>query len=186
MLYPFSLQAVGLAVGALLIATHLYALVQPVTARKLLLKTPRDIGLGTVLMLIALLWSLWVLYQADFGEYNRLKNILGLAFVAIFFGSVTLLQEHLTARALGVIALLAAQPLLDAAFMRPETSRLLLVVLAYAWIVAGLFWVGVPYLYRDHVNWVAADGKNSRWKAAALGGILYGAVLVGCAILLYG
>ena len=41
---------------------------------------------------------------------------------------------HRILGALGMIALLAAEPILEAAFLRPETSRLLVVVLAYVWI----------------------------------------------------
>ena len=41
-------------------------------------------------------------------------------------------------RALGILCLLAAEPLLDAAFLRPEMSRLLVTVFAYLLIVVGL------------------------------------------------
>jgi hypothetical protein len=75
-------------------------------------------------------------------------------------------EEFLAVRAVGMLALLAAEPLLEAAFMRHETSRLLLVLLAYVWIINGLFWVGMPWVMRDQIAWVTA--KMRRYRAAAL------------------
>ena len=42
-------------------------------------------------------------------------------------------DEFLAVRALGILLLLLAEPLIEAAFLRPEAGRLLLVALAYAW-----------------------------------------------------
>ena len=38
-------------------------------------------------------------------------------------------------------------------------------VLAYAWIIAGMFFVGMPYLLRDWITWLTQ--KPSRWKLAS-------------------
>ena len=82
-----------------------------------------------------------------------------------------------------MLALLAAEPLLEAAFMRHETSRLLLVLLAYVWIINGLFWVGMPWLMRDQIAWVTA--KIQRYRAAVLAGALYSGALILCALFLW-
>ena len=65
------------------------------------------------------------------------------------------MDEFLAVRALGILFLLGAEPLLDAAFFRMEPSRLLVTVFAYLLIVVGLFWVTMPYLLRDQINWSA-------------------------------
>ena len=83
--------------------------------------------------------------------------------------------DFLAVRALGMLALLVAEPLLEAAFLREEQVRLLLVVLVYVWIIAGMFWVGMPYTLRDQISWVSATEK--RWRAAAFAGLAYGALL---------
>ena len=70
-----------------------------------------------------------------------------------FFLVVTFVDEFLAVRALGILFLLGAEPLLDAAFFQNETSRLLVTVFAYLLIVAGLFWVTMPYVFRDQLNW---------------------------------
>ena len=72
------------------------------------------------------------------------------------------MDEFLAARALGILFLLAAEPLLNAAFFRTESSRLLVTVFAYLLIVIGLFWVTMPYLLRDQINWSA----RTQWSLA--------------------
>src|SRR5207244_10758760 len=91
-----------------------------------------------------------------------------------------LVDEFLAVRALGILCLLAAEPLLDAAFLRYETSRLLVTVLAYLLIVAGLFWVTIPYLLRDQVNWSARSAI--RWRFMHGVARCYGVVVLALAI----
>src|SRR5260370_42036867 len=64
------------------------------------------------------------------------------------------------------MALLAAEPMLSAAFLRPEIARLFVVILAYVWLTLGLFWVGMPYLLRDQITWLTESAN--RFKAAAM------------------
>ena len=112
---------------------------------------------------------------SDLGEFSNWRSLVlyltpVAAVLAIFF-----MQEFLAVRALGGLALMAAEPLLEAAFMRDEQIRLLLVSLTYVWIIAGMFWVGMPYTLRDQVAWVTSSEK--RWRAAAFAGLAYGALL---------
>ena len=86
-------------------------------------------------------------------------------------------------RALGILCLLAAEPLLDAAFLRYETSRLLVTVFAYLLIVAGLFWVTMPYLLRDQINWSVCS--TFRWRFMHGVALLYGAAILGFAFTRY-
>jgi hypothetical protein len=79
-----------------------------------------------------------------------------------------------------MILLLAAEPLLGSAILRNEPTRILLVLLAYGWVIAGLFFVGMPYLMRDAIQF--ASQSSLRWRLACLGGISYGAALILCAL----
>ncbi len=179
MIYPFSLQLVGLVVGLILIAAHAYALAAPGAVKPLLRAFPRSRVAGTVLLAGAALWSLWLVQTMDLGEFSRLR---GYMVMAVPIGAVltwSFVEEFLAVRALGILALLAADVLLDAAYFRPEISRLLLVTLAYAWIFGGLFLVGMPYILRDLIAWLVI--RPPRYREAAVAGIIYGLVLVGCA-----
>src|SRR6266496_3787642 len=92
-------------------------------------------------------------------------------------------EEFLAVRALGILCLLAAEPLLEAAFFRYETTRLFLTVLAYLLIVAGLFWVTMPYLLRDQINWSAHS--STRWRTIHGIGAAYGLTILACAFTQY-
>jgi hypothetical protein len=72
---------------------------------------------------------------------------------------------------------LVAQPLLDAAFLKDPMSRLLIPFWTYGLVIASLFFVGMPYLFRDAVTWATAG----RWKALSIAGALYGVILIVCA-----
>jgi hypothetical protein len=62
-------------------------------------------------------------------------------------------------------------------------TRLLLPFLAYAWIIVGMFFVGMPYLMRDWIDWVLA--KPIRWTLAVWSGVAYGALMLILAITTY-
>jgi hypothetical protein len=91
-----------------------------------------------------------------------------------------LVHEYLAARALGMLMLLAAMPVLDAAFMQRPVSRLLVVVLAYVWVVLGLWWTSSPHALRDHIHFLLR--VPLRWPVAVWSGVAYGAAVLGCAL----
>ena len=90
--------------------------------------------------------ELWLLATMEMGEFSAFRRPLLIALPIGFVLVLRFVEEFLAVRALGILCLLAAEPLLDAAFLRYETSRLLVTVFAYLLIVAGLFWVTMPYL----------------------------------------
>ncbi|MDD5199756.1 MAG: hypothetical protein PHC88_08125 [Terrimicrobiaceae bacterium] len=183
MIYPFPLQFMGLAVGALLILFHAFAIAAPGVVMPFLRAFPRSQTLGTALLLTGTIWAFWLVVTMDLGEFARLRGPMLLAVPIGAALTWKFVDEFLAVRALGILALLAADCLLDAAFLRPEVSRLVLVVLAYAWIFAGLFLVGMPYILRDLIAWLL--GTTTRYRQAAIAGILYGVILVICAAALW-
>ncbi len=183
MIYPIQLQLAGILAGALVLLAHAAALLQPDLCKRWLKGFPRSRAAGTVLIIVAAVWSLLLISNMDLGEFARLRNVMIGGIVAGAFLSWRYVEEFLAVRALGMILLLAAEPLLEAAFLRPEISRLLLVVLAYGWIILGLFWVGLPWLMRDQITWVTAQSR--RFQFAALAGVIYGAALVFCALVFW-
>lgn len=183
MIYSLDLKAAGIVVGLLLVATHLFALLQGKTCQQWLKDFPRSRSAGTVLIFIAGIWSFILIRTMDLGEFSSLRNMMLVAIVVATFMAWQYVEEFLAVRALGMIALLAADPLLEAAFLRPEESRLLLVVLAYAWIILGLFWVGMPWTLRDQITWVLKN--KERFKAAGVAGAIYGLAVLICAALFW-
>jgi hypothetical protein len=50
-------------------------------------------------------------------------------------------------------------------------------------IIAGLFWVTMPYLLRDQINW--SSQTNGRWRAIHGVAALYGIAILACAFTQY-
>jgi hypothetical protein len=181
MIYQLSLQATGLAAGILLLVSHTAALFNAHGAMRFAKALPRSRVMAAVLLAVASAWAFVMVRDLDLGEFSRLRSMMLIAIVAGAILSWIYVEEFLAVRALGMILLLAAEPLLESAMLRNESSRLLLTLLAYLWASAGLFFVGMPYLLRDLIAWFTANPL--RWKISCLGGIVYGIALIACATL---
>jgi hypothetical protein len=181
MIYQLSLQTTGLAVGLLLVLSHALVLIKPTASMDFARAFPRSRPVGAILLLMAAVWSFLLVSDIDLGEFSRLRNLMLVGIVAGAILSWIYVEEFLAVHALGMLLLLAAEPLLESCALRSEQSRLLLVILAYAWIIAGLFFVGMPYLLRDAVKILTS--QKQIWHLAALGGLLYGAALTSAALI---
>jgi hypothetical protein len=153
-------------------------------------KFPRSPLAGQILLGIGLAWF-WLLVapdglgklsalQMDLGEFNNTKGLLRvLAPVALVAVCISV-RDFLSVRALGLLGLMIASPLLEAAFLKDPASRLLIPIFAYAMLTASLFLVGMPFLFRDAAGWVTASDK--RWKLFSLAGLAYGVATLVCAV----
>ncbi len=183
MIYHFSLQLAGIAAGVFLLLVSLPGLLMPAAVRHWLSRFPRSKALGILLLTIAFIWSFWLLATMEMGEFASFRRPLLIAVPIGYFLVMRFVNEFLAVRALGILLLLAAEPLLDAAFLRHENSRLFVTVFAYLLIIAGLFWVTMPYLLRDQISWCTRTAGRHRMVSAV--GALYGAALLACALTRY-
>lgn len=179
-----SLQQVGLILGFLLIVGHLLVLVRGASFQNFLHGFPRNRKAGIALIVVDFIWWMWLVKNADLGEFKNLQMpiLLGSPIMCVLI--IVYVEEFLAVRALGFFLLLLACPILEIAFLKLPASRLLLSTLCYVWIVFGLYWVGMPYLLRDQISWILK--VPIRFKALAVGGVLYGAAILGCAIAFWG
>ena len=183
MMYDISLRTAGLLAGAFLLFVSLPGIVLPGPVRAALAKFPRSRATGAILLTIAFIWSFWLLFTMEMGEFSGFRRPLMIALPIGYVLTLRFVNEFLAVRALGMLVLLAAEPLLAAAFLRHEPSRLLVTVLAYILIVKGLFWVTMPYLLRDHLAW--ASRSTAVWLALNALALGYGAAILGFAFTQY-
>jgi hypothetical protein len=182
MIYHLSLQAAGIIAGFFLVLASLPGLLKPELAG-FAQKFPRSRGAGFALLTVDLLWSLWLLSTIEMGEFAAFRRTLLIALPIGYFLVLRFVDEFLAVRALGILCLLAAEPLLDAAFLRHESSRLLVTVFAYVLIVAGLFWASIPYVLRDQISWGARSA--ARWRFLHGIAFCYGAAILAFAFTRY-
>lgn len=185
-----SLFTIGLILAIWLIGLHAIMLAKPAMMQEFLKKFPRDPMMGQILLGIGLAWF-WLLIAPDnlgklsalamdLGEFNGAKGILRILVPVTLILVAISVRDFLAVRALGVVGLMIASPLLESAFLKDPSSRLLVPIFAYALLTASLFWVGMPYLFRDAVTWLTADQK--RWTACSLAGLCYGFATLVCAL----
>ena len=183
MIYHLSLQTAGLIAGAFLLLVSLPGLLLPGAMQSFFTQLPRSRVLGIVLLTMALAWSFWLLATMEMGEFSGFRRPLLIALPIGYLLVMRFVSEFLAVRALGILFLLGGEPLLEAAFLRYEPSRLLATIFAYLLIVAGLFWVTMPYLLRDHIAW--STRSTGRWFSVNLLALVYGAVILAFAFTQY-
>lgn len=114
------------------------------------------------------LWFLYMLSQlgeADFGEIKlALIAVFGAAGILAFF----YFTDFLSVRGLSVLALIFSSEFIKSAFLQEPESRLVLVTLTYAMIIAALYFGALPYRLRDFFNYL----YEKPVRAKAFGGLL--------------
>jgi hypothetical protein len=179
----------GLILGIWLVASHTLMILKPQPVQAWLKKFPRNATLGQIILGIGLAWF-WLLIapdglgklsalRMDLGEFNGAKPILRLLVPAALFAVSVSVRDFLAVRALGLLGLMIASPLLESAFLKDPQSRLLIPIFAYALLTVSMFLVGMPYLFRDAISWITADQK--RWHALSAAGLAYGIATIACA-----
>jgi hypothetical protein len=174
------LKVMGILIGVWLIASHAFALAKPDLVKPWLKGFPRNEKIGTVLVIVAFAWTFIVWSCMDLGEFFKIEKPVQMILVAGCVGVIVYVKEFLAVRSLGFLMILAAAPILDSAFLKEPQTRLLIVALAYGIALKGMFWVGMPYLMRDQINWVLA--KDKRYQIGALAGAVYGLLVLACAL----
>ncbi|MAS91772.1 MAG: hypothetical protein CMO55_01145 [Verrucomicrobiales bacterium] len=177
---PLPLKAVGIVVGLWLLISHGFALFKPGIVKPWLEKFPRNDNLGVILVIIGFAWALVIWSCMDLGEFFKIERPVQMIIIAMCVGVIIYVKEFIAVRSLGFLMILAAAPILDAAFLKDPQTRLLLVAFAYALAIKGMFWVGMPYLMRDQIKWVLAESK--RYTIGAAAGAVYGAIILVCAL----
>ncbi|BCX47584.1 hypothetical protein HAHE_14920 [Haloferula helveola] len=184
----------GIVLGLWLIGLHALMLVKADAVKRFLKRFPRNQQIGQILVGVGLIWF-WLLVAQpgpgllnslamDLGDqFNAMKPFLKLAVPISIVLICIAVKEFLAVRALGLLGLLVAAPLLESAFLKAPTSRLLIPIFAYVLIIKSLYWVGMPYLFRDAVSWATAEDK--RWKMLCFGGLGYGVAVLACALLFW-
>ncbi|MGJ8657984.1 MAG: hypothetical protein ACSHX6_16170 [Akkermansiaceae bacterium] len=188
-----SLSSAGFVLAAFIIALHLWMVLKPTKAMNFLKGFPRNYKVGGILMGIGMFWF-WMLIipdkfffkspiAMDLQDFNSLKTIMSLGVPLIAYLVITECKEFLAVRGLGLCLLMAAAPLLAAAWQEPHTFKFLIPLYAYAMIIKGLFMIGMPYMTRDLINW--ATSSTSRFRLLSLAGLSYGVAVLACSLIFW-
>ncbi len=125
-------------------------------------------GLGALWFL----WRLTKLGEADLIFFQTPTYVV-LGFGVLALASFFYTPDFLAVRGLCVLMLLAAEPLLYAAYMEwTHPLRLLMVSAVYVGLTSALYLAAAPYRLRDFFEWLFL--RPSRVRLAGWGLLLYG------------
>lgn len=171
-----SLLLATLLPGLFLLALGVPLMVNSSRAVAALKALPRSTNAAYLFFGVGAVWFLynvWHLSAADFGNY---RVLLTFGFGAVAVLSFKCVPDFLAVRGLCVLVLLAASPLLGAAYMEHQyPQRLFMVTFVYV-LIALAIWLGAsPFRLRDFFEWLFARPSRSRGFGAALA--VYGLLL---------
>ncbi len=177
------LAMVAVGIGAASVIGKLFGVLAPEKAAAFLKAFPRSRGWGwflTALDMVLVAALVWTLPNSWFTPY-RASLFLACPVAIVLVG--VFVDELLAARALGGLLLLIAAPVLAASRFHESQARLVMVVLAYAWVFPGMLFVASPWWFRK----LAAPLVDNpmRMRLAALFGVGLGAVLIYLGLCVY-
>ncbi len=140
---------------------------------------PRSSAASLVLFGGGVLWFLVIV--GNMAEADRIIGssnapwVLGFAVLGVL--SMKYVPDFLAVRGLSILVLLAAWPLLRAAFMEyGAPQRLFMVTFVFIAIIAALYLAAVPYRLRDFFQWLFA--RPGRARTVGGGMLAYGILLI--------
>jgi hypothetical protein len=178
-LFMLSISTIAIALGCFIMAVNLPAVLAPAFFRRMATGFSRNVPAAWILTAIDVLWVAWIILHASLGRFEPLKPLVYVAAPVSFFAMVFFMDELLAPRALGGLLLLMANPVLNSARWLDTQWRLVMVVIAYVWVIAGITFVLSPFRLRQAAAW----GTKTDFRCI-LGGSIR--VLVGAFVLFLG
>jgi len=176
MTYFVSLKITAIIIGLLYIVGHVPFALAPVRWTPLLRSLPRNYPLGVVLMLAATAWFTVLTGVMDLGEISSIRTQLCAVWAVSGLLMTIFVPGFLAARGLGCLLLLAAALILDACFLVETPWRYVLTVLAYIWVIVGMFLVYSPHYGRDAIQFMTQSPL--RLRLFSWPGVAYGALVI--------
>ena len=162
-----ALSLLAALLGAALLALAAPGLFVPARAAAPFRRFARSVWPGRVLAAVCAAWSLlWVAAMPLGSLLDPLFPYLQWLLPVVVAAVCVFLPELLSCRAAGALLVLLPTPLLSAAQWHPSPWRLLVVAVAYAMAVAGMFFVAKPWLLRDAIAWTTASPRRFRSVSA--------------------
>lgn len=156
------LSTLTIILGLGFAALQIFGVLWPERFRARLRRFPRSVPWGVVLTLAATAGFLWNLQQEAISDFAAYKPIMLLGFGLLGVATCIFVQDFLAVRGLAVLLLLLAKILVDTARWSESGWRLLIMVWAYSWVIAGMWFTVSPWRLRDLIDWSTATVERTR------------------------
>jgi hypothetical protein len=161
-----TLSQLAILLGTGIALPQLWAVAKPVEAGAAFRKFPRSEAWGYLLMAIGAGWFLYRLNQEAIAEFAAYKSYMLMGFGAVAVAACFFVQDFLAVRGLSITLLMLSAFVLSKTRFVDTPWRLVLVVIAYMWIVAAMWWMISPWRLRDIINWSTATPEKTRKLAS--------------------
>ena len=162
LMFTFKMSTLSAALGLLFVVPSAWGLMKPASFAAAMRKFPRYTPLGLVLTLLATVWFLYYVSLETNQDFVSLKPILYIGFGAVGIGACIYVRDFLPVRGMAVLLLLAAKVMCDSAHFVESQWRLVIVTLAYLWVLAGMWFTISPWRLRDILQWATASEGRTR------------------------
>lgn len=161
-----SLSLIALVLGIGLGAPHLLGVWYPEKTAEALKKFPRSNIWGYILMSIGTVWFIANVRQESIADFAAMKKYMLIAFAAVGFGACFFLKDFLAVRGLAIVLLLMAKLVVDAARWHKSEWTVVIQVLAYIWVIVGMWLTISPWRLRDWIQWYTKDLQRMKILSA--------------------
>lgn len=144
----------------------IYGFLNPKSFGDRLKQFPRNISVGTLLMLAATGWFEWLLWNERLGDLAPWKFVLQVVFLFAGVAACFVLQDFLAVRGLSVLMMLLANVMLDVQRLYPSPFKNVVTLWAYVIACCGMWFVVSPWRLRDWILWSTAT--EARLKTGLL------------------
>ena len=172
---PESLKAISLSIGIIFLAIGIFSLMLADMAKTFWQKLPRSIWIGRILTAFCLIWAMLWLFLMPMGFLDITKLHLWWLTPVAIVATCLLLPDLLACRAIGGLFVLIPAPMFSSAAWHPSTSRYLIIVLGYVFVLVGMFYIAMPWLLRDNITW--ALKTPTRFKICTMAFTVLGAII---------
>lgn len=167
----------SLLVGTVVVAARVPGLIAPASFRRYALGFPRSVFWGRVLMAVVAAWAGFWLFGAATDEWAWVRPLVIMGVPLAYWLVIQYAEQFLALRSVAALLLLVAKLLVSTADASDSPWRLVVDVLAYLWVVAGIWMAIAPHHFRDLIRYSMAN--DQRCRLACLAGVTIGAVLIG-------
>ena len=179
-----NLKAAAILLGTVIALCGVSFILSPERVPAWLKRAPRNVVLAWLLTAIdlggaAVILGRSTLLVRDAWATRTVLIVLPVAFLCL----VLFLDELLAARSFGGLLALAGAPYLDIARWHPSPWRLVIPVLTYVWIIAGMTLMLSPFRFRQTIEVLCRTARRSRTAGVTLLGL--GVFVISVAIAAY-
>ena len=177
------LALVSTLVGAFIIASRLPGVVAPAKYREHMLKFPRSVLWGRVLMGVAAAIAWVVMYNAATDDWAWARPLILVGVPIAYWIVIQFASTFLAMRAAAALMLMAAKQMVDAADLSDVPSRLIVTVFAYLWVIGAIWMTVAPHHFRDLAQILMAD--DNRCRRLCSFGVVVGVAFLALGVLVY-